>query len=103
MVLYVGSGLGLLMTTSFLGLRRYLRQRNLRMPAAMTGTWLTLGGCLIVALMLVGALLPRPYGEYQLTDFTPLGSKERNASRYAVKHDVSGQFPDGQESGSAAE
>ena len=37
--IYVGSGLGLLLTTSFLGLRRYLRQRKLRMPAAITGAW----------------------------------------------------------------
>src|SRR5690606_12618467 len=30
---YLGSALGLLLTTSFLGLRRYLRQRNVEMPA----------------------------------------------------------------------
>src|SRR5262249_20280315 len=35
MAVYVASGLGLLLTTCFLGLRRYLRQRNLRMPAQM--------------------------------------------------------------------
>ncbi len=91
MVSYVGSGLGLLLTTSFLGLRRYLRQRKLQMPAAMTGVWLAVGGSLIVLFLLVGALLPRPYGEYQLTDFTPLGSKERSASRYAIKRDSAGK------------
>ena len=47
MSLYVGCGLGLLLTTCFLGLRRYLRQRRLQMPAAMTGVWLTAGGGLI--------------------------------------------------------
>jgi len=36
---YVGAGLGLLMLTSFLGLRRYLRQRNLEMPPTMAATW----------------------------------------------------------------
>ena len=30
-----GNGLALLLTTSFLGLRRYLRQRQLEMPADM--------------------------------------------------------------------
>jgi hypothetical protein len=45
LVLYVGSGLGLLLTTCFLGLRRYLRQKNLRMPVAMTGAWLMTAGC----------------------------------------------------------
>jgi hypothetical protein len=91
MVIYVGSGLGLLLTTSYLGLRRYLRQRKMKMPVAMTGMWLALGGSLIVVLMIVGALLPRPYAEYRLIDFTPLGSKERSASRYALKQDSSGK------------
>ncbi|TMQ31827.1 MAG: DUF4129 domain-containing protein [Planctomycetota bacterium] len=91
MVYYVASGLGLLLTTSFLGLRRYLRQRKLKMPVAMTSTWLLLGGTIIVVLMLVGALLPRPYGEYRLLDFTPLGSRERDASDYAVKRDSAGK------------
>jgi len=40
---YVASALGLLLTTSFLGLRRYLRQRRLEMPPAMVATWLTTG------------------------------------------------------------
>ena len=61
MVYYVASGLGLLLTTSFLGLRRYLRQRKLKMPAAMTATWLLLGGGLIAVLMLLGALLHAPH------------------------------------------
>ena len=55
MALYVGSGLGLLLTTCFLSLRRYLRQRRLRMPAAMTFAWLSAGGGLIVALLVIGA------------------------------------------------
>ncbi|HEV3081622.1 MAG TPA: DUF4129 domain-containing protein [Gemmataceae bacterium] len=91
MVYYAASGLGLLLTTCFLGLRRYLRQRKLKMPAAMTATWLVLGGGLIAVLMLLGALLPRPYGEYQLLKFTPLGSQELDSSRYALKSDGAGK------------
>jgi Domain of unknown function (DUF4129) len=91
MAIYVASGLGLLLTTSYLGLRRYLRQRRMKMPVAMTGMWLALGGSLIVVLLVLGALLPRPYAEYKLIDFTPLGSKERSASRYALKQDSSGK------------
>ncbi len=57
---YAGSALGLLLTTSFLGLRRYLRQRRLPMPIDMAATWLAIGA-LLIALVLVGAvLLPRP-------------------------------------------
>ena len=91
MVVYVGSGLGLLLTTTFLGLRHYLRQRGVRMPAAMTGAWLTMGGILVVALLVVGALLPRPRAEYPLVELPGLGSPERQASRWAVKGGAPGK------------
>lgn len=64
---YTASGLGLLMTTSFLGLRRYLRQRRLEMPLEMAGVWLSVGSVMIVALMFVCWLLPRPSPEYSIT------------------------------------
>src|SRR5262249_50039770 len=84
---YLGSSLGLLLTTSYLGLRRYLRQRKLGMPKAMTGVWLAVGGTMIAILLVVGALLPRPFGEYQLVNFTPFGSPERKASQFAMNRD----------------
>ena len=57
---YVTAALGLLLTTSFLGLRRYLRQRYLTMPDMMAFGWIRFGGGVAV-LVLVGALLlPRP-------------------------------------------
>jgi Domain of unknown function (DUF4129) len=84
MGVYVASGLGLLLTTSFLNLRRYLRQRNLQMPIAMTGAWLTGGVLIIVALLTVGALIPRPSPEYALVDLGAMvGTKEREGSRNA--------------------
>jgi hypothetical protein len=91
MIAYTGSGLGLLLTTSFLGLRRYLRQRRLTMPVTMTGVWLVMGGALIVGLLTLGALLPRPSAEYPLFEFTRLGSPERDASRFAMKGDSPGK------------
>jgi hypothetical protein len=91
MVVYVGSGLGLLLTTTFLGLRHYLRQRQVRMPAAMTGAWLTMGGVLVAALLAVGALLPRPRAEYPLVELPGLGSPQRQASRWAVKDGSPGE------------
>jgi Domain of unknown function (DUF4129) len=81
---YVASSLGLLVTTSFLGLRRYLRQRNLKMPAAMTGAWLAVGGGLLAAFVLIGALLPRPQAEFSILNLTPAGSKPRDASPHAM-------------------
>jgi hypothetical protein len=91
LVMYVASGLGLLMTTCFLGLRRYLRQRRLRMPAAMTGVWLVSGVTLIVVLLTLAALLPRPDSEYAWIDFQQLRGKERSASNYATKSDSPGK------------
>jgi hypothetical protein len=57
---YVTAALGLLLTTSFLGLRRYLRQRYLQMPAMIAFGWIRFGAG-VAALVLAGALLlPRP-------------------------------------------
>jgi len=67
LVVYVAAALGLLVTTSFLGLRRYLRQRRLEMPAEMAGAWLGVGGIMIVALLLLCLLLPRRNAEYSIT------------------------------------
>jgi hypothetical protein len=91
MAVYAASALGLLVTTAFLGLRRYLRQRGLQMPKRMTAAWLTAGGVLTVALVVVGALLPRPSAEYSLLDLTPLGSKSRDASDFAMKDGEAGK------------
>ena len=91
MAAYVGSGLGLLATTCFLSLRRYLRQRRLQMPAAMTAAWLTAGGGLIAALLLIGALLPRPRPEYSLLPYPSAGSDKRAASNFAGQGGSSGQ------------
>ena len=58
---YISSGMGLLLATSFLNLSaRYLRQRKLKMPAAMTATWLTTGAVVIVGLTVMAAALPLP-------------------------------------------
>ena len=60
LLLYVASGLALLMMTSFLGLRRYLRHRQLSMPMGMSGIWIGVGLLMIGGLMLIAMLLPRP-------------------------------------------
>jgi len=81
---YVASGLALLVTTSFLGLRRYLRQRRIEMPAPMAGLWLATGGAIIAVLLVAAALLPRPSAEYAISQlpFT-VGSPEQEASDMA--------------------
>lgn len=96
---YVGTALGLLMTTSFLGLRRYLRTRNVEMPKAVVGVWLGLGAVVIILFLTVAALLPRPYSETPIWDMGRASSKDRNASKHAVLKDGSGKgdAPGGQE------
>jgi Domain of unknown function (DUF4129) len=82
---YVASALGLLLTTSFLGLRRYLRQRKLQMPAAMTRMWLVMGTGLALAILSLALLLPQPQGEYSVTALVDkVDTKLRAASRFAV-------------------
>ncbi len=57
---YLGCALALLMTTSLLGLRRYLRQRGTSMPVDITARWLFTGGATILAVLLLALLLPLP-------------------------------------------
>lgn len=60
LTLYLAAAVGLLLATSFLGLRRYLRQRRLQMPSAMAANWLATGGIMGAAILLGCSLLPRP-------------------------------------------
>jgi hypothetical protein len=97
LIVYVGSALALLLTTSFLGLRRYLRQRKLQMPQAMTGLWVGSGAVLIVLVLAVCAVIPRPSPEYAAGSFTGrLSSEELEASEYAVLSDSGTEDPSGQ-------
>jgi hypothetical protein len=87
MAVYVGNGLMLLVTTSLLGLRKYLRERSAKVPAQMTMGWLGIGAGLILLFLAVGALLPRPHSETPLIDLPRAGKQDRKASKYAQKTD----------------
>jgi hypothetical protein len=91
MAVYVASGMGLLMTTSFLGLRRYLKQRKIRIPAKMATIWLGVGSGLIFLFLVVAAALPRPNSETALIKFSGAGSKDREASNYAMREEGAGK------------
>ncbi|HVX60735.1 MAG TPA: hypothetical protein VHC19_09035, partial [Pirellulales bacterium] len=101
---YVASGLGLLLTTSFLGLRRYLRQRRLQMPLAMTSVWLSVGAVLIVTLLAVAQLIPRPSPEYPVEEMIAgaLGSPTREASRHAILKDSATKGGENAQGGTAS-
>ena len=64
--LYMLAALGLLLTTGFLGFRRYLRQRQLRMPAQIAATWVFTGAILGFSVLLGCVLIPRPHAEFSL-------------------------------------
>src|SRR5262245_3227353 len=91
MTVYIASALGLLVTTSLLGVRRYLRQRKAKVPGAMTASWLGLGGLLIVVFLALGAFLPRPHSEVPWFGIERAGKSQRDASKYAQRGDASGK------------
>lgn len=60
LALYLFASLSLLVTTSFLNLRRYLRQRDVDMPGDVTVAWLAGGVGLVAALLMLAFLAPLP-------------------------------------------
>ncbi len=85
---YVLAALCLLMNTSFLGLRRYLRQRRLRMPVTVTGLWLLMGTGIIVAILAVALIFPRPDASYDVTGMIDqVAEKVQTASERAFGKD----------------
>ena len=86
MATYIAAALGLLMTTTLLGLKRYLEARNASIPTPLTVAWLGLGGMLVVLFIGVAAILPRPQSETPLYSFE--GSKKgKKASQYSQVND----------------
>ena len=89
---YLLSAMGLLLATSLLGLRRYLRRRRAVMYKTMAVSWLTLGGILIVVCMSVAMILPRPTGTVSerlasMRDSFTFSEQTGRASRHAVGND----------------
>lgn len=101
LLVYVGAALGLLLMTSFLGLRRYLRQRNIEMPTAMAATWIGMGSAIAIGILVVAMLLPRPQGDYSISEAIDYVSEEvQEASDWAFLDDDGGEG-EGQLSGPA--
>lgn len=99
---YLASGMGLLLSTSFLNLRRYLRRRKLKMPAAMTATWLTTGAILIGVLTVAAALLPVPLARLGAARESSANADHLGASKYAMLKDSGVQGDGAQSEGRAA-
>ncbi|MFO1063215.1 MAG: hypothetical protein U0892_05025 [Pirellulales bacterium] len=57
---YLAFAMALLLTTSLLSMRRYLRQRGLSMPIEVTQMWLSIGTCLVAGILIACLILPMP-------------------------------------------
>lgn len=102
LVIYMAAALGLLLTTSFLGLRRYLRQRFLRMPAAVALGWLQFGAGVAILILIGAMFLPRPgSGQVWTLARKEIDYRLRQASDYAMRINPhgTGEGATGEESG----
>lgn len=100
---YVVGSASLLVTSSFLGLRRYLRQRNVQMPVNIAGVWLGLGGTLIAGLILAAILIPRPNPEYRISSLWGVLKGETVSATPISYHGGSGGTGEGDAGGSREE
>jgi len=60
LMVYLACSFLLLLTSSFLGFRRYLARRGLRMPATMAAVWIVGGMLLVGCVLLLTLVIPRP-------------------------------------------
>ncbi len=91
--IYMFSAFGLLLSTSFLGLRRYLRQRFVQMPDLIAFGWIKSGIGITLVVLVVSLFLPRPGATYAwVTLSEQVDSILRKASDYAIlKSNPSGE------------
>jgi hypothetical protein len=92
LALYLGAALSLLVTTSFLGLRRYLRQRSIEMPTSITFGWIRFGALLTGGVLLLALILPRPGANSTAKNFNHrIENKKHQASDYALPFNPPGE------------
>jgi Domain of unknown function (DUF4129) len=61
------------------------------MTTSMTVVWLAMGSGLVLTLLTIAALLPRPAAEYSVLEAAGVTSPKQKASPYAVKGDSPGE------------
>ncbi len=93
---YLFFALALLVNTSFLGLRRYLRKRSVAMPATMATTWMASGIIGVVLLLAVACFLPLPGRNAGLISlpFTATSPTNLQANSYGWGGEGVSQQPD---------
>jgi hypothetical protein len=89
--IYLTSALGLLVTTSFLGLRRYLRQRFLPMPGVIALAWVKFGAGVALAVLIGAIFLPRPGATVAWATLSAKVDQQiRKSSQYASRNQKPG-------------
>ena len=96
---YVASGLSLLLLTSFLGLRRYLRNRLIAMPLGMSGIWMGIGLFIIGGLLVFSILMPRPGQPWAVSEAVSwlVSDDDKSTSEQAIGKDGTQQGEGGGE------
>ena len=84
---YLTSGLGLLMVTSLLGLKRYVNKRGVSIPEPVAMNWLFVGTMFLVGLLLLISFLPRPDLSSRMNDYLVLLGSNEKTSELAVGDD----------------
>lgn len=103
-VVYMMSGLGLLVITSLNSLLRYLTSREVKLPDAVAFSWVAAGMGMAATLLFAAWLLPRPSPEYRFVslpvtfrspdDIPPTRNAPGNEGRRDNKATRAGSSPD---------
>jgi hypothetical protein len=98
LLVYVAAALSLLVSTSFLNLRRYLRQRRIEMPISIAGAWVGMGAGITLLVMLIVMLIPRPGAEIAISrvPWQATSPGGQSASRRSVNRDGGAEQGDNQ-------
>ena len=89
---YLTSGLGLLMVTSLLGLKRYVNKRGITVPEPIAMNWLFVGSLFLLGLLLLISFLPRPDFSSAMNDYLVLLGNETKTAEVALGDD--NEIPD---------
>lgn len=91
LVAYFAAACGLLLSTSFLGMRRYLRQRSIKMPGNIAGSWMIFGAGIGGFVVLLAIFAPRPGAGAAWMEFSgKIDSFIQNASEMAMRFNPAG-------------
>lgn len=91
LIAYFAAACGLLLSTSFLGMRRYLRQRSIKMPGNIAGSWMIFGAGIGTSVLLLAVFAPRPGAGAAWMEFSgKVNSFIQDASEVAMRFNPAG-------------